>query len=174
MKFQLFITTVLCISVLGCQSDAKEDQTKQEKAILALKALGARILVDENHPGKPVTEIWIDKKIPEEALSQLQAFPKLHSLLLCFNHIDDKGLQHLKGLVSLKRLDLTGNKITDAGLGALKSLTNLERLTLSSTDVTDAGVEKLKLFPKLRFLDLSDANVTDLGLACLKDLPNLE
>src|SRR5229473_4247064 len=108
MNVRLALLTVFCVSVFGCESDPK-DQTKQENAILALKALGARIVVDENDPGKPVTEISIGRKIPEEALTHLEAFPKLHSLFLCFTHIDDKGLQHLKGLVSLEQLDLTGN-----------------------------------------------------------------
>src|SRR6266436_6106529 len=102
MKIRFTLLTMLCVSVLGCQSDAKEDQTKQEKAVLAIKDLGGRIVVDENDPGKPVTEISIVRKIPEQALSHLESFPRLHSLFLCFTHIDDKGLRHLKGLVSLK------------------------------------------------------------------------
>src|SRR5712664_248260 len=153
------LVTVFCVSTLGCQSEAKEDQTKQEKAILAIKDLGGRIVVDENDPGRAVTEISIVRRIPEEALIHFEAFPKLHSLFLCFTHIDDKGLQHLRGLVSLKQLDLTGNKITDDGLRELKTLTDLEILTLSFTDVTDAGVKDLRLFPKLRFLVLMGANV---------------
>jgi Leucine Rich repeat len=174
MHFNAAFLAVVCVSALGCQTEPNGDETQQEKAIAGIKELGGVIILDENDPQKPVVEIDIARRIPKEALTHLQAFPKLQRLFLCFAHLDDQSLRVLKDMVNLKELDLTGNHITDEGLANLKRLKNVERLFLASTHVTDRALEDVKMFPRLQWLDVSDTSVTDSGLTHLKGLPNLE
>jgi hypothetical protein len=188
---------VLVFSWVGRGDDA------EDKAARWVGDIGGKVTRDDSRPGKPVVkvEFAVNRKVTNDDLQRLQAFPGLKELSLFFDEqITDAGMKHVKELKALERLtlnntgvgdagvaELKGSKtlkalrlagcvrVTDASAEAIRNLAGLEELSLPST-FTDAGVRKVAGLTKLKKLYLGGAPVSDVGvqeLAALKDLEEL-
>ena len=102
MQTILFLT----LTVVAC--DANAERGSDDDAVVALRKLGARVVVDETQPNKPVISIAFRTKITDESLD------------------------HVKRVSHLQKLDLRGTQITDAGLVKLKELNSLQELILNA------------------------------------------
>jgi Leucine Rich repeat len=127
-------------------------------------------------PGDPVVLVNFigNKKVSDDDLQCLQAFPELEHLYLGNTKIGDAGLKYAAGLKHLKRLGLLGTRVTDAGLKELEGLQELDDILLSSEAVTDAGLPSLCKLKNLESLILSGSKVTGVGFKNADGLPKLK
>jgi serine/threonine protein kinase len=146
-----------------------------ERAIAALRKLGARVVLDEALPGVPVVEVSLaDRKITDADLTQIEPLTQLRVLDVASTGVTDAGLKHLEGLSRINSLNLSGCPVTDAGLSCLRSLSQLSELDLSRSRTTNAGLKHLEGLTRLRYLILIGTEVTDAGLSHLERLTQLE
>ena len=134
-----FLTISLALLLAGCQAPVESD-TNAEKA---LEALGAKIVRDDNAPGKPITQVQL-ANATDANLKEVAGLKNLRSLDLAGTKVTDAGLKELAGLKSLSSLNLVGTPVTDAGLKELAALKNLHILNVNETQVTDAGEAELR------------------------------
>ncbi|ADB15332.1 hypothetical protein Psta_0646 [Pirellula staleyi DSM 6068] len=80
--------------------------------------------------------------LSNEDLANLRFFPKLKSLALQVDSLDDRSLEHIEKLPQLERLDLRGTGLTDAGLERLAAKKSLTNVSVAGTKVTRAGYDK--------------------------------
>jgi hypothetical protein len=108
------------VLIAGCRGSSRPDAV-QERAAVELEKLGARVLQDEDSPGKPVVKVdFTGSSVKDDDLAQLRKFPKVRSV------------------------DLTGTDISDAGLAHLKEMPQLESVRLFRTRVTPTGIKQLQ------------------------------
>jgi hypothetical protein len=88
--------------------------------------------------------------------------------------VRDQDLLHLKAFPRLRNLDLESTSITDSGVACIAELGGLERLRLSCTNLGDKDMVRIASLSNLRELDISHTNVSRWGLVFLQDLPSLE
>lgn len=149
----------------------------QDRALDALRKVGAIIERDRQRPGNPVIAIDLSfSDVRDKDLEALKAFPDLRILNLreCWG-TTEKGLQCLAGLTQLRELDLQKTGVSDEGLKHLEKLTNLQSLSFYwDLGITDKGLRHLQGLTALRHLDLSSCSeVTGAGLTHLSNLRNL-
>jgi hypothetical protein len=163
------------ISLAALPARAAEPGSARDEAIRALRDLGAKVVVDEQAPGRPAIEVLFNRtKILASDLRHLARLPHLRRIDLYGTGVTDAGLKHLEKLTELEVLEVNG-KVTDAGLMYLRNLTELRELYLYGTDITDAGLEHLTRLKRLRVLDLTATDVSAAGLAELqKALPDVK
>lgn len=146
----------------------------QLRAVNALKALGARVVLDDH---REATVIYLgSRQIKDADLRHLNELTSVRKLdLSSSNLITDAGLERLQGMTNLKELTLDGNtQITGVGLVHLKQLPQLEYLSLRRSGITDANLEHLKALSKLKYLSLYSTSITDAGVQHLKAITSLE
>lgn len=80
--------------------------------------------------------------LSNEDLANLRFFPKLKSLALQVDSLDDRSLEHIEKLPQLERLNLCGTGLTDAGLERLAAKKSLKLVAVAGTKVTRAGYDK--------------------------------
>lgn len=103
---------------------APEDKPDVAAAKAQVEALGGNV----NQLSKPgndtVTGVVLigSKKVRDDDLVLLRAFPDVQRLMLGGTAITDAGLKHAAGLHELTTLGLIGTKVTDAGMKELSGL----------------------------------------------------
>ncbi|HUF63463.1 MAG TPA: M56 family metallopeptidase, partial [Verrucomicrobiales bacterium] len=101
------------------------------------------------------------------------AFPRLQSLALSGDRVDDSSLEGILQCRDLRQLTLQYTAISDNGLARLAALTELRHLNLDSHVITDAGIASLNILPKLEFLWLRASRLTDDALRHLSEVKTL-
>jgi len=88
-----------------------------------------------------VSQLWLDiDSIDDQAISDLERWKKLDSLVILHAGITDDGLAHVGRVTTLRHLhleDCTG--VTDAGLKHLRNLHRLEVLCIFNHNTTHSG-----------------------------------
>ena len=148
MRAARFPLLLLVLAIASSSLAQQRLEENQEKAIAALKKLGARIRLDDD--GQP-----IEVNLQETATG-------------------NDGLVHLAGLTTVREISLHQTKVTDAGLIHIKGPVHPERLFLSDTQTADDGLVYLAGLEKLKVLGLSGTRVSDKGLSHLEKLKKLE
>jgi hypothetical protein len=141
--------------------------------------MDARVVRDDNRPGKPVVGLTtLTKNVTDDDLKLLAQFPELRFLHISGSQVKGPGLKQLAGLKHLSRLNLGFSDITDAGVKELAALPALRELDLMNTNLTDDGVKALLALTELESLYLGqNFEVTDGAyktLAGLKKLRRLQ
>jgi hypothetical protein len=172
---------------------------EQEKAVAALRELGATVETDDKAPGKPVVRVVLtgekatnealehlkpltdlrtlevhDGLVTDHGLSHLKGLTKLRAVIIRDSLVSGEGLKHLKGMADLELLDLYNNNLTDEGAEALGGLTHLRVLRLNRNRITGKALEPLKKLGQLQELDLRGTRVGDKGLEHLHGLAKLK
>lgn len=111
----------------------------------------------------------VGHEVPADAL----VFPRLKSLSLGFESIDDAVAKRIAAFRELTSLDLVYTGITDDGLLKIAELPALKRLNLDSHVVTDAGIGHLKKLSTLEHLSLRAARLSDESLRHLAQIKSL-
>jgi hypothetical protein len=167
------LALVICVPALLYADEA------EDKAVEALKRVGARVRVDKKS-GTATKVDFARKPVSDDQLKHLADLPKLREINLggvylrgsdnvfAPRQITDKGLKHVAGLTELRSLMLDGTHVTDAGMKHLAGLKNLQTLVLSGTKVTDAGMKELAGLKKLSSVMVDKTKVTTRGAAVLK------
>jgi hypothetical protein len=142
MAQSVFLAEIALLTLLALSPASRADD---QKAVAALKKLGADIERDPQRPGKPIIRIDLTmKKVKDADLAFIKDLKDLQTLGLAFTGITDAGLAHLKDLENLHVLVLWETKVTDKGLTHLKGLKKLTTLNVKDTKVTAKGVADLK------------------------------
>jgi len=144
-----------------------------------------------------------NKQSPVNIAPHLAHFPRLRSLLVSGDYLDDEGMrvfgrlrqletfyqwegkaigdagaEHLRGLPRLRYVHLGDSLVGDRGLAALATVPNLDGLSMQRNKITDAGLASLAGHPKLKSLWIGGLEgltpITDAGVAHLANLPQLE
>lgn len=136
-----------------------------------------------------------NRKLADEAIAALAAFPELERLYLSAvtddqlakltlrnlkvlelsdTAVTDEGIEHLRRLEKLESLDLARTAVTGRGFEALDALKNLRSINLDHTPVTDAAIGFLAELPHLAEVHLNETDVGDLALENLRNNTNLE
>jgi hypothetical protein len=100
-------------------------------------------------------------------------FPRLKSLSLGTESVDDTCAERIAACRQLRALDLVYTKITDVGLRKIAELPELRRLNLDSRVVTDAGIKHLLRLQKLQHVSLRASRLTDESLRHLAGVKSL-
>jgi hypothetical protein len=151
---------------------------RQERAVLAIHALGGRVVPWVEIIGEPGYRKFLGveftgSNVTDDDLELLRPLNGPGDLDLTDTKVSDAGLPHLVGLKRLHSLELTGTKLTDAGLRTLGTIHELVGLDVQRTSITDSGLDHLKGLTNLSWLDLRDTKVTKAGLTKLQQaLPN--
>lgn len=111
----------------------------------------------------------VGQTAPAEAL----VFPRLKSLSLGLDEIDDDAAERIAALRKLTSLNLVYTQITDEGLKKIATLPALTRLNLDSKLVTDVGISCLKK-SGLQHISLRATHLTDASLAHLAEIKSLQ
>jgi hypothetical protein len=116
-----------------------------------------------------------NKKPPVNIAPQLARFPRLRSLLISGNFVDDAGMEQVGQLKRLERFyQWEGQHITDAGAAHLRNMPRLKYIHLGNSQVGDAGLAVLAKLPNLEGLSMQRNRITDAGLAHLAGHPKLK
>jgi len=147
-----------------------EAATRHEKAVAALKRLGAAVTAQRTAGGE---EIWVVSTNDawlggDEGLAHLEGLSGRVKLRLG-GPISEAGLAHLAQVSGLFALDLHLTDLTDAGLVHVARLDGLERLNLTYSAVTDAGLEHLVGLRNLKWLGVVHTRVTAEGAERLQE-----
>jgi Leucine-rich repeat (LRR) protein len=171
-----FLLALLAFGCLLAPAPACAQDDAEEKAAAEILKIGGKVERDSKEPAKPVISVNLSlTQVNDDALTQLEHFPKLKRLALNNTPITDAGLAHLKELKELQKIYMVDTKITDAGLDTLKEIKSLQLLSLVGTQITDAGLEKLKDLKDLQMLFVFGTKVTDEGAKKLQEsLPKLK
>lgn len=98
-------------------------------------------------------------------------FPKLRSLLMFDNQVDNASLQYLADCKDLELIDMRRDNLNNTGIKHLCKCANLTDLYISSNGlVNDGCLKDLLYLKKLRCLYISDTAVTLNGLKTLTPL----
>ncbi len=138
---QISAFAIVASLLVGCRNAPVEEEDTQ--AIAAIEAAGAKLVRDENTPGKPVTSVILTKATDAE-LKQVARLKRMNSLVLAGTQVTNTGLKELADLQRLTSLDLANTAITDAGLAELASIKTLQYLVITNTPTTAAGVATLQ------------------------------
>lgn len=139
---------------------ADEVEKADEKAVVALKNLGAVVIPVSKESNYLMANFVTAPNVGDEDIKQLLPIKKqLVWLKLGDTKITDKALAVLAECTNLTLLHLNNTNITDKGLQSLKSLTNLQLLNLVNTKVTASGVEQVAGLKKLQSIYLYKTNV---------------
>lgn len=136
-----FLAAVLVACLGGvARGDAEID------AVLGIKKLGGDIRRDPNYLRQPVVEANLTgKKMTDEVVPWLKAFPDLRTLNVRDASITDKGLKHLPALPKLQIIRLKNAPVTDAGILAIKDCKSVYWVEIKDCPkVTAKGIEALK------------------------------
>jgi uncharacterized protein YjbI with pentapeptide repeats len=166
------------------------------KVARAIKRRGGKVEVYGDEPDMNVSVTLEGKKFTDDALAELNAFPRINTLWITNTSISGTGLANIKvkaldslyvrGVLSprglqalgtmngLKKLNLNDCKISDQGLAGLKGMARLEEADLDDTELTDAGLVHLKGWTGLKSLKLGGGSFTGSGLDNCKDLKQLK
>ncbi len=189
----LLALTVSLVSAVSLRAQEKAApqklspaQTAEAAAVAKIEALGGSIQRQSDRPtgdsstntkekADPVFLVNFigNKKVTDDDLQCLEAFPELEHLYLGQTNIGDAGLKHIAGLKHLKRLGLIGTRVTDAGLKELEGLQELDDVLLGDTNVTDAGLLSLCKLKNLQSLFLARTKITGASLKDTDGLPKL-
>jgi beta-lactamase regulating signal transducer with metallopeptidase domain len=112
----------------------------------------------------------VGQTVPPEAL----VFPRLKTLSLGLDEMDDACAERIATLRDLTSLELVYTKITDDGLQKIAELPALARLSLDSRYVTDEGIAHLKKLPGLQHISLRATHLTDAALRHLAEIKSLQ
>ena len=174
---------VLVLSIAAAQATSAQgaDRDEQERAVAAIRKLGAKVEVDSTKPGKPVIKVsFRNTPVTDEGLAHLKVLTDLQELDLSHTTTTNAGLQHIGGLTQLTKLNLSFVPVSDGGLVLLKGLAKLKWIDLerSCKDpdhfIGDAGLKHLTGLTELEYLNLDWNKITDAGLQQLKGLSNLK
>ena len=129
---------------------AAEDKPDVATAIARVEALDGNVKRLGELGDERVTAVVLigSKKVRDDDLIFLRAFPDLQRLMLGGTAITDAGLKHATELKELTTLGLIGTNVTDAGMKELAGLNKLEHVRLANTAVTDVGVRELSAAQK--------------------------
>src|SRR6266852_6045879 len=82
------------LAILLVGGPARSDEAS---ALATIEKLNGEVERAENEPGKPVVMVRLGgRKVTDDALKELSAFPELRTLYLPFSAITDAGLKDLK------------------------------------------------------------------------------
>lgn len=166
---------IVGLSWPGASRAAPGPGAEQEKAVAALRELGATVQTDDKAPGKPVVRVVMSgEKATNEAMEHVKALTDLRTLEVRDGLVNDHGLAELKGLTKLRTLIVRDSLVTAEGLKNLKGMADLEQLDLANNNLTDEGAEHLGALTKLRVLRLNRNRITDKALEPLKKLDQLQ
>lgn len=147
---------------------------EHQKAVTALKLLGADVLRDAGFDGAVSTIRFPLKNANNTTLALLRPLNEVTALLLTdCTQVTDEGLLDLAGLKQLNALSLTGTQVTDAGLVHVAGMTNLVGFECGTKNVRGDGLVHLQTLPKLQSLHLNKGGITDEGLANIRKLTKL-
>jgi hypothetical protein len=155
--------------------DLQEPDPDEQKAITALRALGAEVFLHKDDPRQAARSLNC-KKVKNFAQARLhfRKLTKLQLLNFANSKVGGDDLAALEGLDELLDIDLTGTKVGDEDLARLPKLKNLRNLYFHATTVEGVGWDFMQNYPKLRGLWLSGTKLTDKALAFLAKVPQLE
>ncbi|MBX3450896.1 MAG: hypothetical protein KF777_15120 [Planctomycetaceae bacterium] len=145
-----------------------------EHAVSVLFALGAKLKYEGDKTEQTLVRLDLsNKRVGDEQLMAVTAFPSLRGVFASGTQIGDEGAGYLAELQELDSLDLSRTRVTDVGLNHLRKLRKLRVLNLEGTAVTDAGLEHIVVIEGLERLWLGGTQVTDAGVDRFRSaLPN--
>ena len=112
---------------------------------------------------------------PVDISPQLARFPRLRSLAISGDFLDDEGM---RAVGRLKRLETfyqwNGGAIGDDGAAYLHDMPRLRYIHLGNSRVGDRGMLTLAKLPNLEGISMQVNRVTDAGLAALAGHPKLK
>jgi hypothetical protein len=112
---------------------------------------------------------------PVDIAPHLAHFPRLRSLLISGQYVDDAGMETVG---RLKRLEWfyqwNGQHISDAGAVHLRNMPRLKYIHLADSQVGDAGLAVFAKLPNLEGLSMQRNRFTDAGVAHLAGHPKLK
>jgi hypothetical protein len=153
------------------------DLVEQQKAIAALKKIGASVTRYDDGAGVPGLSVEIrDLTLPgggrgartrretiDRELRHLRFVPHLRRLALSTTDFDGTGLKHVAGLKGLESLEIHWDSMGLKDLPRLEDLPELKTLTLSGGKIADADVVCLGSLTSVKEITLICPKVTEAG-----------
>lgn len=116
-----------------------------------------------------------NKQSPVDIAPHLAHFPRLRSLAVSGDYLDDEGMRIVGGLRNLESFyQWEGGKIGDTGAEHLREMPRLRYVHLGDSRVGDRGLAALATIPNLDGLSMQRNKITDVGLASLAGHPKLK
>ena len=141
------------------------DERREEKSILALRALGASIGSEYIVIGTEAQQM-MTARINDQwqgTLADLQRLKWIRSidhLALEGDKVTDEWMQYIKPMEGLRSLELKRTRITSSGAGQLKDHPGLMSLDVKYCPLNDDVMSQLATISSLRFLKLYGTQVT--------------
>ena len=164
-SLKTFLITMLVVGLAFCWLGAKWNQIRtQERAMAALRALEARVTLQDRTFGESPVAYWA------WGLLGTRVFSKV-GVELYGEKVDDQTLALLPDIspADVIYLEIVDASITDDGLKAVADLDRLERLSLRDLRITDRGLVHLAKLDRLRSLVVSESGVRGRALEELAD-----
>jgi len=197
----LLAVTLLGIG-LGWLNWTIQRANAQRGLVARLRSSGGNVIYDYmqvaprswSSSGKPSGPEWLRKLLGEDwfhfpvylslqdgsmpnALPEVNALPRLKTLMIHGKSIDDDALGQLGPLNELEEIHLYEARLSPDGLAQLAKFPKLRWLVLNGTPVSEAGCAALARLENLEELSLDDTGISDDGarqLAALRNLKKLE
>lgn len=174
LKALLLFVTATCV-LLAWKTHAV---LKQQRAIIAIEALGGRVTFDYQYSSrgvlrpdaKPTAPEWLRSLVGEDyfRMARMVDLGRHESPFQSADRIVDRDLAVLALIPSIDAVTLYGQReITDAGLVHLAGHRRLRRLIIDGTSIAGSGLRDLACLPTLEYLRAENSLLDDAGMAAL-------
>jgi Leucine Rich Repeat (LRR) protein len=135
------------------------------------EVVGVNLIVGTAPDGRRVET----KRLTDDVIVNLTAFPKLKDLTIQKTQATDRALETIGTLTDLEILRMSDAHVTDAGVGKLRNLRNLKYLDITNSGLTDESLRHIAGLSRLEILNLQNNNrFSDKGLAYIQGMTNLK